>query len=117
FVTPNRAASVVIQLLLGVTWMVPTAGINSPLPVLLLFATLSKSHSNPRTRLLTCQLNPSWPPPMNAPLLLPLLRFRPNRVSVTVLRAQEAHKAAPHQRHSRSASRADRYRPRAAAPA
>src|SRR5258708_4649012 len=56
-VTPNRAARVVIHLLLE-AWIVPTAGKNTG-PVLLLFAAPSKSASSPRTKLLTCQLNPS----------------------------------------------------------
>ena len=38
--------------------------------------------------LLTCQLNPSWPPPMNTPLLFPLLKFTPKKVSVTSRLAQ-----------------------------
>src|SRR5262249_32638102 len=48
FVTPNRPATVVIHLLLEVTWMVPTLGMNT-VPVLLLFAAPSKSASIPRT--------------------------------------------------------------------
>src|SRR5262249_53058267 len=43
FVTPNRAARVVIHLLLEVTWTIPTVR------VLLLFAAPSKSASIPRT--------------------------------------------------------------------
>src|SRR5262249_61147507 len=49
-------------------------GINT-VPALLLFAAPSMSHSNPRTKLLTCQLNPTWPPPMNTPLALAPLRI------------------------------------------
>jgi len=79
---PKRAARVVIHLLLEVTWIVPTAGMNT-MPVLLLFAAPSMSHSNPRTKLLTCQLNPSWPPPMKTPSLFPLLKLTPKKVSVT----------------------------------
>src|SRR6478672_13556969 len=48
FFTPNRAARVVIHLLLEVTWMFPTLGMNM-VPLLLLFETPSKSASIPRT--------------------------------------------------------------------
>src|SRR5262249_42310438 len=47
-VTPNPAARVVIHLLLEVTWIVPAPGMNT-VPVLLLFAAPSMSHSIPRT--------------------------------------------------------------------
>src|SRR5215468_9670458 len=49
FVTPNRAARVVIHLLLEVTWIVPAPGMNT-VPVLSLFAAPSNSASIPRTK-------------------------------------------------------------------
>src|SRR5262245_54664368 len=48
FVTPKRAAKVVTHLLLEVTWIDPSVGMNT-VPVLLLFAAPSKSASIPRT--------------------------------------------------------------------
>src|SRR6266699_3246228 len=81
------AARVVIHRLLEVTCIVPTVGTNT-VPVLLLFAAPSISASNPRTKLLTCQLNPSWPPPMKTPSLFPLLKLTPKKVSVTSRLAQ-----------------------------
>src|SRR5215471_14399504 len=66
----------------GDDWRALSSAGTNTVPVLLLFPAPSMSHSNPRTKLLTCQLNPSWPPPMNTPLLFPLLKFRPERVSL-----------------------------------
>src|SRR5438270_26429 len=77
-----RAANVVINRLLEVTTRSPRPGINTPLPVLLLFPVQSKSHSTPRTTLLNWALYPSWPPPINTPLL-PLSNLKPKKLSLT----------------------------------